>query len=94
MKEAFCKVPSSVVAFQEKIPTTKVTPQLILARLYTWLKEVKVVVPTLTLLKLLFKHFLTLMLHPNQKTKADFIFMYVLCNLYTVFISTNNDNIL
>jgi len=41
MTVAFCKVPTSVVAFQEKIPTTTVTPQLILARLCTWLKEVK-----------------------------------------------------
>jgi len=41
MKIAFCKVPISIVAFQEKIPTTTVTPELILARLYTWLKEVK-----------------------------------------------------
>jgi len=67
MMVAFCKVPTSVDAFQEKIPTTTVTPQLILAPLYTRLKEVKVVVKTPTLLKKLFRHFLTLMTQPNQK---------------------------
>jgi hypothetical protein len=83
MKGAFCKVPSSVVAFQGKIPATKVTPQFILARLYTWFKEVKVVVPTLTLLKKLFRHFLTLMLqlyiyiYIKIKRKRIFFLFYV-----------------
>jgi hypothetical protein len=89
MMVAFCEVPTSVVAFQ-KIPTTTVTPQLILARLYTWLKEVKVVVKTPALLKKLIRHFLTLMTQPNQKKQFFFIFMHVSCTFYIVFISTNN----
>jgi hypothetical protein len=74
MTVAFYKVPTSAVAFQEKIPTTTVTPQFILARLYTWLKEVKVVVKTPTLREKLFRHFLTLMMQSNQK-KHFFLFL-------------------
>jgi hypothetical protein len=91
MKETFCKVPSSVAAFQGKISTAKLPPQLILAHLYTWFKEVKVVVPTLTLLKKLFRHFLTLMLQQQQQQQQQ-------TNKQTkkqIFLClTNNDNIL
>jgi hypothetical protein len=83
MTVAFCKVPTSVVAFQEKIPTTTVTPQLILAPLYTWLKEAKVVVKTPTLLKKLFRHFLTLMTQPNQK--KQFLFNFYACFMHLVY---------
>jgi hypothetical protein len=92
MTVAFCKVPTSVVAFQEKIPTTTVTPQFILARLYTWLKEVKVVVKTPTLLKKLFRHFLTLMMQHFFKllcmyhaSYIQLLFRPTMHNIYFLF---------
>jgi len=83
MMVAFCKIPTSAVAFQ-KIPTT-VTPQLILARLYTRLKEVKVVVKTPALLKKLIRHFLTLMTQPNQKKQVFFYFYVCIMHLLYSF---------